>query len=74
MAHVDKKTPGKLIKYIIENYGTAHLETNALLRLFNKKPEYLMRLIGTDDVEIYKELAAFWYSIYNQHLSQKSKG
>ena len=58
------KTPKDFIKHIIENYPSQKEETNNLLRLFNKSPEYLFSLIKTNNIELYKELAGFWFNLY----------
>lgn len=63
------KTPREHIRYFIENYEANIEETRNMLRLFNKKPEYLFGLIKTNDVELYKELAGFWFTLYNQKKS-----
>jgi len=43
-------------------------ETRNLLRLFNKRPEFLMDLIGSKDISVYSEMARFWYRFYNRKL------
>lgn len=58
------KNPKEYIKYLIDNYATQKEEMNNLLRLFNKKPEYLFSLIKTNNIELYKELAGFWFNLY----------
>lgn len=64
------KTDKDYVRYIIENYKNAKEETTNLLRLFNRKPEYLFGLLKTTNVELYKELAGFWFNLY---IGTKSK-
>lgn len=58
------KNPKEYIKYVIDNYASHKEEANNLLRLFNKSPEYLFSLIKTNNTELYKEMAGFWFNLY----------
>jgi len=73
-ANVKERTPENIAQYIVDNFLNAVHETRALLRLFNRKPEYFMDLIGTDSLHIYREMSAFWYIKYRKDLLTQSTG
>jgi len=56
------KTKTDILRYIIKNYDSFPEETNNLLRILIKRPEFYSTKM--EDIEIYKEMSGFWYKLY----------
>jgi hypothetical protein len=58
------RNPEKMVRNIIKNYEINKEETNNLLRIVIKRPEFFFKVFKTKNIELYKELVGFWCNLY----------
>lgn len=64
------RNPEKIVRNIIKNYEINKEETNNLLRIVIKRPEFFFKVFKTKNIELYKELVGFWCNLYMRSFNQ----